>query len=47
MVGGDGESFTETLNGILCVALDSPKVANLVEYCERFWILYERDTVKV
>ena len=39
MVGGDGESFTETLNGALCVSLDPPKVTDLIQYSQRFWIL--------
>ena len=34
VVRGDGEGFTKTLDGILSVALDTPKVAYLVEHCK-------------
>ena len=34
MVRRDGEGFAKTLDGVLRVALDTPKVANLVEHCE-------------
>ena len=34
VVWGDGEGFAKTLDGILSVPLDTPKVAYLVEHCE-------------
>ncbi len=43
MIGGDGEGLSETLDGQLGVALDSPVVANLVQHCQGIRVLGRRD----
>lgn len=40
-IGGHyGQRFTETFDGLPCVAFDAPKVANLIVQLHRSWIIF-------